>query len=120
MLYDPNDPNANLVKTMNANEIVILWADAPEHVTVAAMMELPLKWMTTAQIVPIKEMTALNTTTTTKIPTILVTTTTTITKIPILIPNPIPIPNLIPIITIIIVNKSASEQSMDVATTACQ
>jgi hypothetical protein len=112
---------------MNANEIVILWAGAPEHVMVAAMMELPLKWMTTAQIVPIKEMTILNTTTTTtKIPTILVTTTTTITKIPILIPNPIPalipvpIPNPIPIITIIIVNKSASEQSTGVAMTVCQ
>jgi hypothetical protein len=59
MLYDPNDLNANLAKTMNANEIVILWADAPEHVTVAAMTELPLKRIETVQIVPIRDTTAL-------------------------------------------------------------
>ena len=107
MLYDPNDLNANLAKTMNANEIVILWADAPEHVTVAAMTELPLKRIETVQIVPIRDMTALN---------III-----ITTIPVPIPAPITalIPTII-IIIVIIVNKSASEQNTGVAKTVYQ
>jgi hypothetical protein len=66
---------------MNVIEIAILWAGALERVMVAAMMKLPLKWITMVQIAPIREMT---------IPVIIRTTTIAITKNPIQIPNPIP------------------------------
>jgi hypothetical protein len=113
MLYDPNDLNANLAKTMNANEIVILWADVLEHVTVAAMTELPLKRIKTVQIVPIRDMTALSII-------IITTITMTLVLIPVLIPVRIPVRIPTIIIIIIIVNKSASEQNTGVAMTVCQ
>jgi hypothetical protein len=43
IVYDPNDPNESRAKTMSANEITTLLADAPERNMDAVMMELLLK-----------------------------------------------------------------------------
>ena len=50
IVYDPNDLSENHAKIMSANEITTLLADAPERNMDAAMMELLLKWIITAQI----------------------------------------------------------------------